>query len=176
MESFLVITALGKDRPGIVDKLSETITNCDCNIVDSRMTVLGGEFAVILLVSGKWNQLAKLEDALQNLRDALDLTITSKRTETGEKATNLMPYTVEVISIDHPGIVYELAHFFSKQNINIQELNTTRYSAAHTGTPMFAVHIIANIPADTHVATLRDEFLDFCESQNMDATIEPMKP
>lgn len=176
MESFLVITALGRDKPGIVDKLSEAVTNCDCNIVDSRMTVLGGEFAVILMVSGKWNQLAKLEDGLQSLRDSLELTITSKRTEPGEPATDLMPYTVEVISIDHPGIVYELAHFFSKRNINIQELNTTRYSAAHTGTPMFALHISANIPADTHVATLRDEFLDFCESQNMDATIEPMKP
>lgn len=176
MESFLVITALGRDKPGIVDKLSEAVTNCDCNIVDSRMTVLGGEFAVILMVSGKWNQLAKLEDALQGLRESLELTITSKRTEPGEPATDLMPYTVEVISIDHPGIVYELAHFFSKRNINIQELNTTRYSAAHTGTPMFALHITANIPADIHVATLRDEFLDFCESQNMDATIEPMKP
>jgi glycine cleavage system transcriptional repressor len=175
MESFLVITALGKDKPGIVDKLSETVTNCSCNIVDSRMTVLGGEFAVILLVSGKWNELAKLEDALQAQREALELTITCKRTEPGEIAKNLMPYSVEVISIDHPGIVYELAHFFSSRNINIQELNTTRYSAAHTGTPMFAVHMTANIPADTHVATLRDDFLDFCESQNMDATIEPLK-
>ncbi|WP_455198951.1 glycine cleavage system protein R [Kaarinaea lacus] len=176
MDSFLVITALGKDRPGIVDKLSEAITSSDCNIVDSRMTVLGGEFAVILLVSGKWNQLAKLEDALHGLRESLELTITSKRTEPSEPGGDLMPYTVEVISIDHPGIVYKLANFFSKRNINIQELNTTRYSAAHTGTPMFALHITANIPSDIHVATLRDEFLDFCESQNMDATIEPMKP
>ena len=176
MESLLVITALGKDKPGIVDKLSEVVKGCECNIIDSRMTVLGGEFAVILMVSGKWNQLAKLEDNLQSLREALELTITCKRTEPGESDKNLMPYSVEVISIDHPGIVYELAHFFSRRNINIQELNTTRYSAAHTGTPMFAVHITANVPGDTHVATLRDEFLDFCESQNMDATIEPMKP
>lgn len=176
MESYLVITALGGDKPGIVDKLSETVTNCSCNIIDSRMTVLGGEFAVILMVAGKWNELAKLEDALNALRDPLELTITCKRTESGETAKNLMPYSVEVISIDHPGIVYELAHFFSSRNINIQELNTTRYSAAHTGTPMFAVHMTANIPADTHVATLRDDFLDFCESQNMDATIEPLKP
>ena len=175
MESYLVITALGKDKPGIVDKLSETITNCSCNIVDSRMTILGGEFAVILMVSGKWNELTKLEDVLQAQRELLELTITCKRTEPDESPKNLMPYSVEVISIDHPGIVYELAHFFSSRNINIQELNTTRYSAAHTGTPMFAVHMTANIPADTHVATLRDDFLDFCESQNMDATIEPLK-
>jgi glycine cleavage system transcriptional repressor len=38
------------------------------------------------------------------------------------------------------------------------------------------MQITANIPAKTHVASLRDEFLDFCESQNLDATIEPIKP
>jgi glycine cleavage system transcriptional repressor len=176
MENYLVITALGEDKPGIVHKLTETVANCSCNVVDSRMTVLGGEFAVILMASGKWNELTKLEDALQALRDPLELTIACKRTEPNKPAKDLMPYSVEVISIDHPGIVYELAHFFSSRNINIQELNTTSYAAAHTGTPMFALHITANIPAETHVSTLRDEFLDFCESQNMDATIEPMKP
>lgn len=176
MENYLVITALGEDKPGIVDKLTETVSSCSCNVVDSRMTVLGGEFAVILMASGKWNELTKLEDALQALRDPLELTITCKRTEPNKPAKDLMPYSVEVISIDHPGIVYELAHFFSSRNINIQELNTTSYAAAHTGTPMFALHITANIPAETRVAPLRDEFLDFCESQNMDATIEPIKP
>ena len=176
MENYLVITALGEDKPGIVHKLTETVASCSCNVVDSRMTVLGGEFAVILMASGKWNELTKLEDALQALREPLNLTIICKRTEPNKPAKDLMPYSVEVISIDHPGIVYELAHFFSSRNINIQELNTTSYAAAHTGTPMFALHITANIPAETHVATLRDEFLNFCESQNMDATIEPIKP
>jgi len=57
MENYLVITALGEDNPGIVHKLTETVTNCSCNVVDSRMTVLGGEFAVILMASGKWNHL-----------------------------------------------------------------------------------------------------------------------
>ena len=176
MESFLVITALGQDKPGIVDKLTENVLDCNCNIVDSRMSVLGGEFAVMLMVSGKWNQLTKLEDALSAAGETLGLAITCKRTEPNKTTTNLMPYSVEVVSIDQPGIVHELAHFFSSRKINIQELNTTQYSAAHTGTPMFAVHLTANIPASLHVAGLRDEFLDFCESQNMDATIEPMRP
>ena len=176
MENYLVITALGEDRPGIVNKLSACVVDCGCNIVDSRMTVLGGEFAVMLLVSGKWNELTRLEDTLKAQRDALDLIITTKRTQPSRLSKDLMPYVVEVISIDHPGIVYQLANFFSTRDINIQEMNTTRYAAAHTGTPMFAMHITANIPAGTHVATLRDEFLDFCEAQNLDATIEPMKP
>ncbi len=176
MKSYLVITALGEDKPGIIDKFSQSVADCGCNVIDSRMTVLGGEFAVLQLVSGKWNELTKLENVLPAVGEPLGLTVICKRTQPIEPSADLMPYTVELISIDHPGIVHELAHFFSSRNINIQELNTTRYAAAHTGTPMFALHITANIPADTHIASLRDEFLDFCETQNMDATIEPMKP
>lgn len=175
MESLLVITALGEDKPGIVDKLSETVMACNCNIIDSRMSALGGEFAVMLMVAGKWNELTKLEDALSVAGETLGLTIACKRTETNKPSTDLMPYSVEVISIDQPGIVHELASFFSSRQINIQELNTTQYAAAHTGTPMFALHLTANIPANLHIAGLREEFLDFCEAQNMDATMEPNK-
>ena len=175
MESLLVITALGEDKPGIVDKLSETVATCNCNIIDSRMSALGGEFAVMLMVGGKWNELTKLEDTLSAASESLGLTIACKRTETGKPSSDLMPYSVEVISIDQPGIVHELARFFSSRKINIQELSTTQYAAAHTGTPMFALHLTANIPSSLHIAGLRDEFLDFCESQNMDATMEPNK-
>ncbi len=176
MESFLVITALGEDKPGIIDKLTETVVECNCNVIDSRMSVLGGEFAIMLMVSGKWNQLAKLEDTVNAASESCGLAIICKRTEPSKPVTDLMPYSIEVISIDQPGIVHELARFFSSRNINIHELNTTQYAAAHTGTPMFALHLTANIPASMHIAGLRDEFLDFCETQNMDATMEPMKP
>jgi glycine cleavage system transcriptional repressor len=115
MDNYLVITALGQDHPGIVDKLSEAVLDSGCNVVDSRMTVLGGEFAVILMVSGKWNELAKLEDSLPALREQLGLMVVAKRTERSQPAADLMPYTVEVIAIDHPGIVFHLARFFSSQ-------------------------------------------------------------
>lgn len=175
MENLLVITAVGKDRPGIVDKLSMAILDCGCNINDSRMTVLGGEFALILLVSGKWNELAKLETQLQGLGDTLSLTITSKRTEPEGHQENLLSYSVDVVSMDHPGIVYKIANFFSSRNINIRELNTNSYAAAHTGTPMFTMSMTVNVPVDIRIATLREDFLDFCDSLNMDAVLEPSK-
>ncbi|MCK5262904.1 MAG: glycine cleavage system protein R, partial [Gammaproteobacteria bacterium] len=52
MNQKLVITALGADRPGIVDELSNTLLTHQLNIEDSRMSVLGGEFAILLLVTG----------------------------------------------------------------------------------------------------------------------------
>lgn len=175
MENLLVITAVGNDRPGIVDNLSMAILDCGCNINDSRMTVLGGEFALILLVSGKWNELAKLENQLPSLGETLTLTVTSKRTEIEDKQPNMLSYTVDVVSMDHPGIVYKIANFFSNKNINIRELNTNSYAAAHTGTPMFTISMIVNIPTDIRIASLREDFLDFCDGLNMDAALEPTK-
>jgi glycine cleavage system transcriptional repressor len=173
--SHLVISALGKDRPGIVNQLSKAIYELDCNISDSRMTVLGGEFAILLMVEGPWNLLAKLEDQVPELQDRLHLTITTRRTEARAGNANLLPYGVDVVSLDHPGIVYSLASFFSDKNINIEDMTTSSYAAAHTGTPMFSVRMSIGIPADIHIAALRDEFMDFCDSMNIDAVLEPIK-
>ena len=68
-----------------------------------------------------------------------------------------------------------LANFFASRGISIQELTTNSYAAAHTGTPMFSLHMTINVPAHTLIAALRDEFLDFCEQLNLDAIIEPVK-
>ena len=171
----LVISALGKDRPGIVDKLARAIYELDCNISDSRMTVLGGEFAILLLVEGPWNLLAKLEDQVPEMQERLGLTITTRQTEQRSDDANLLPYGVDVVALDHPGIVYSLANFFSEKHINIEDMTTGSYAAAHTGTPMFSVRMSIGIPANIHIAGLRDEFMDFCDSMNLDAVLEPIK-
>jgi len=174
-KNFLVISALGPDHPGIVDTLSGAILDHGCNIVDSRMTVLGGEFAILLMVEGPWNTLAKVEGALPELENELGMTIIAKRTEGRAQGQNLLPYAVEVVALDHPGIVKKLASFFSQRNINIEDLSTTSYAAAHTGTPMFAVNMTVAIPSNLHLGTLRDEFMEYCDSLNLDAVLEPIK-
>ncbi|VAW83230.1 Glycine cleavage system transcriptional antiactivator GcvR [hydrothermal vent metagenome] len=175
MNNQLVIAALGEDRPGLVDRLSGWVTDSGCNIADSRMTVLGGEFAVLLLVTGNWNNLAKLENQCDSMQEQLGMTLHIKRTEPRSATGDFLPYGVDVVSLDHPGIVHNLANFFSQRNINIQDLSTSTYAAAHTGTQMFAVHMALDVPASIHIATLREEFLDFCDRLNLDAVIEPVK-
>lgn len=173
--SHLVISAVGADKPGIVNDLAESILDAGCSIEDSRMAVLGGEFAVILMVSGNWSTVAKLESALPALQQRLEMTITARRTEHRRGARNLLPYVADVVSIDHPGIVYNVANFFSRRNINIEEMTTSSYRAAHTGTPMFAVHMEIGVPTDIHIAELREAFMDFCDERNLDGILEPFK-
>jgi len=175
MNPLLVISALGDDRPGIVNDLSAAILDYGCNIADSRMSVLGGEFALILLVSGNWDSIARLEAALPGLGDRFDMLVTFKRTEKRKSDRPLIPYEVEVVSMDHPGIVHDVADFMSVRNINIETLETETYSAAHTGTPMFSLNMRISIPGDTHIASLREEFGEFCDERNLDTVLEPAK-
>ncbi len=171
----LVLSALGKDRPGIVHELSKAILDCGGNIEDSRMTVLGGEFALMMLVSGPWAAIAKLESRLSGLEQRLALTIVAKHTEPRPARANMVPYVVDVVSMDHPGIVHDVSEFFSSRGINIEDLSTWTYPAAHTGTPMFSLSMTISVPAELHIGQLRSEFTTFCDDLNLDATLEPAR-
>jgi glycine cleavage system transcriptional repressor len=175
MNKHLVISALGKDRSGIVNELSKAVLDCGGNVEDSRMTVLGGEFALILLVSGNWSAIAKLEHQLPVLEKKLELTLLARHTEPRSVRANMMPYTVDVVTMDHSGIVHDIAEFFAARQINIEEMSTWTYPAAHTGTAMFSMSMTVSIPASLNIGRLRQEFTEFCDSLNLDATLEPAR-
>ncbi|MDX8399706.1 MAG: ACT domain-containing protein [Gallionellaceae bacterium] len=120
--NFLVITASGEDKVGLVDHLSCKIAESGCSIEESRMAVLGGQFALIMLLSGPWNALSKLEGQMESLGEQLGLTIIYKRTQKRERTQAAIPYTVDVVAMDHPGIVRGLSAFFSKNNMALCDL------------------------------------------------------
>nr|VFK41259.1 MAG: glycine cleavage system transcriptional repressor [Candidatus Kentron sp. SD]VFK46978.1 MAG: glycine cleavage system transcriptional repressor [Candidatus Kentron sp. SD]VFK79941.1 MAG: glycine cleavage system transcriptional repressor [Candidatus Kentron sp. SD] len=175
METNFVLSALGEDRPGIVSELSQVIFDCGGNIKDSRMSVLGSEFAIIMLIVGNWSAIAKIESALPRMVNKLKLTVQSKRTTPRENTQNLIPYGVEVIAVDHPGILKDVANFFSQRTIGIEDLYTIAYPAPHTATPMSSLHMTVGVPADMAIAALRGDFMDFCDDLNLDAMLAPVK-
>lgn len=172
--NYLVISSIGSDKPGIVNELAKACSANQCNIVDSRMTVLGGEFAIIMMVSGSWDAIGRLESNLPAISRELDLTTTVKHTKQRSASKSLI-YNVNVVALDNPGIVHEISQFFSTRNINIDDLQTGTYSAPHTGTQMFNLSMMIRLSEDTHIASLREEFLDFCDELNLDAIIEPQR-
>jgi len=175
MKKYFVISVLGKDRPGIVNELSKSILDCGCNIENSRMMVLGGEFSLILMVSGHWGAITRLERQLPVMEKNLELTVHARHTEPRAGTQDMMPYTVDVVAMDHPGIVHDVAEFFASRGINIEEMSTWTYPAAHTGTPMFSLNLIVSIPSAVHIGRLRDEFTGFCDNRNLDALMEPAR-
>ncbi len=155
--------------------ISKVILSCGGNIEESRMTTLGSEFAVLMLVSGNWHTLDRLERGLDKIRGDDNLTFAIR--PTGERPTrdDLMPYVVDVISLDQQGIVFNLANFFAARKIEIADVATRRYAAAHTGSPMFAVQASVNVPSNVNLAQLREEFADLCDRMNLDGILEPVK-
>lgn len=175
MDKLLAITAIGADRTGLVRDLSQAVSKAGGSILQSRMTTLGQEFAMLVLVSANWHTIKKVNEALSELHENSDLTITTRETEPRPKPAPAAPYNVDIVAIDQEGIVAGLAAFFAAREIEIADLNTRQYNAAHTGAAMFSVQMAINVPAAIHLAALREEFHEFCEEQNLDAIIEPIQ-
>ena len=171
-DNYLVISAQGKDRPGIVNTLSKAALDSGCNITNSRMAVLGGEFALILLINGNAEAIAAMHQRLPDLEQELQLTITARSTTPRAAEQRCIPYRVEVVAMDHPGIVHPITEFFSRQKINIEELETETYAAPHTGTTMFALWMTVAVPNSISISQLRETFIEFCDDLNVDASFE----
>ena len=175
MKELIVISAIGSDRTGLVLDVSKAILECGGNILESRMTALGSEFAVLLLVSGHWHTLTKLESEFKKLSEAANLTISIRRTTERPARPDVLTYSVDAVCLDQPGVLYNLAGFFSTRGIDIGDVSTRKFNAIHTGASMFAVQLIIHVPSKIQIASLREEFMELCDRMNLDAILEPFK-
>ncbi|MCH8140611.1 MAG: glycine cleavage system protein R [Proteobacteria bacterium] len=163
-----VISTIGDDRPGIVNELTKVVLDLNISVEDSRMTVLGGEFAVLMSVTGSEAALATMEVKLTEFCEATGLVHLFRPTQDRDAIKQAIPYQVTVVAMDHPGIVHNIAAFFSSQEINIRDLKTETQRAPHTGTPIFNLILTVEIPAGVKVNELRREFEEFCAERDLD--------
>ncbi len=171
----LLISAIGSQDGRLLPLLTRRVTDSGCNMLESRCAALGAEFVISALAAGPWDAIAKLEGALARLQRDESVEIHVKRTSARPMSSNLLPYLVEVVSADRPGILHQLSDFFARRAIQIEHLASSRYSASLTGAEMFSANLTIGIPSDTHIASLRDEFLEFCDTMNLDAILDPVK-
>jgi glycine cleavage system transcriptional repressor len=158
----------------MVHELTRVISDCGGNIAESRMAALGSEFAMLLLVNGNWHAGPhRIRAHAAGRNRGSDGACEAHRARAAR--ADMLPYSVDIVSLDQTGIVAGLSGFFSGRGIDISEVSTRSYAAAHTGAPMFAVQMIINVPGKLQVAQLREDFMDFCDSLNLDAILEPVK-
>lgn len=171
-ESKAVIATLAEDRPGLVSELSAVVHGLGLNIEDSRMTVLGGEFAVLMSVAGDESALAALESQLAEKAAGDGFVYLFRRTADRSAAEHRL-FTVTVESMDHPGIVSGVTRFFSERGVNIRELNTDTERAAHTGAPVFNLTMEIEVSSTQEVDELQEAYASFCEAEGLDGELEP---
>jgi glycine cleavage system transcriptional repressor len=174
-ENYLLINAFATQARSPLVAITKRITDCGCNLAETRVAAIGSDVSVLVLALGPWDAIAKLESALSRLEREEQLRLVHFRTGPKPSQTNLLPYVVEVVAADKPGILFQIAEFFQQHSISIEQLQSTRYRAMQTGADMFSAQITVGIPANTHIAALRDDFLEFCDGLNLDAIMDPMK-
>ncbi len=172
----LVITVAGQDRLELIEELTRIIKECKCHILESRMTELGTEFGAHLLVDGNWNHIVKLETALEVMGTRNRIKVNTLRAkESHPEDEGVIPYGVDIFANDQIDNIYELVSFFTKRGIKILDVSTSRYPAPYSNTPLLVARMIVKIPVAIRIVSLRDEFLEFCDQQNLDAILEPVK-
>lgn len=177
MKAYLLLTATGVDRPGLVDELSEHLAGRDINIESSRMAVLGGEFAMIVLASGDEAEVDKLAAYPADLARSTGLQVTLKRAEPPEARVTpaCLPYRIVTAGMDHPGIVHDISKLLHGFNVNIEIMDTNVSPAPVSGAPMFTMEAIISVPADVKIKALRQALVSLGDDLNMDIEFEPME-
>ena len=169
--SYLVFTAVGPDRPGLVNAVSAAIHGARANLEDSRMAILGGEFALILLVSGAPDALAAVKQAGARLESELGLRCILKETTTPSGLGVHLLYRLRVTGVDRPGIVQTIASLLAARGVNLASLESRVSYAPLSGTPMFVLEADLQIPSRLDLSGLRNELAARCEEENLDLVL-----
>jgi glycine cleavage system transcriptional repressor len=167
-KNHLILTAVGPDQVGLVEKISEFIARHSSNIEDSKMAVFCGEFALIILISGDGGNLHKIANHYRELEIETGLAIAIKTPTSRKPAESFLPYTLTASCMDHPGIVYQISGILSSLGINIESMETKTYAAPVSGTPIFRLEANISIPTRININSLRERFAAIQKEENID--------
>jgi len=157
MPQHLVVTAIGADRTGIVSKLARLVTDCNCNIVDSRMAVLGNEFTFLMLLSGDLSAIGRIEHLLPSLGLELDLLTMTKRTSGHRMQPVSARYVLEYKGPDKVGTLGAISSLLADHQVYIGALRTETHSDENSGRPLHFCEMTLELPAGADPMLIRRE-------------------
>jgi len=170
-QHFLVITALGADRPGIVNTITRHVSSCGCNIEDSRLAMLGEEFTFIMLLSGSWNAITLIESTLPLKGAELDLLIVMKRTAARPRPAMPATVWVQVEVPDSPHLIERFTALFDTFQMNIAELVSRTQPGDATRAAQLFIQITAHSPASQDASNIDQAFKALCTELNAQGSI-----
>jgi glycine cleavage system regulatory protein len=167
MDTHLVLAVIGRDRPGLVNAMSEVITAGGGNWLDTRMASFAGQFAGILHVSVPTAKADALIASLKSL-DAQGLKFIVEKTSDTASGVTGQAMTLELVGADRPGIVRDLSRVLSAQRVSICELETERVAGSFSGEPMFKARARLQLPEGLSEATLRQSIESLANEMMVD--------
>lgn len=172
---YLVITAQASQEIDIWQKITKIAGDAGCHIANTQGHKVAAENALTALISGNWNTIAKFETAINNAASDGKLLVTMQRSKPIADQMHLLPYSVQVISLDKPGILHQLCEFFGEHETTVEKLQFDSYPSNATNAQMFLLNASLGVPSLTNIGELREEFMVFCDELNIDGIIEPEK-
>ena len=176
MRRWFALSAIGRDRPGIVADLAGLIYECDCNLEDSSMTVLGSEFAVLLLLSCEGDDVERrLSAGCKRLEWEKRLTVFFRPLE-GDGPPRLSgtpgaPMECAVTGVDKAGIVARVARVLADHGVNITALSTQSRPEPESGTPIYTMRIQMIVPRIVDRQALRVQLERVAAELRVDLTL-----
>jgi glycine cleavage system regulatory protein len=155
MNSALVMTVIGMDRPGLIESIARLIAEHGGNWLESRMCRLGGEFAGILRVDVPQGT-KTLMDSLQALQEQ-GITVIVHPDQPAPGITPAKTASLSLIGQDRPGIIHQISAALAHQDINVEELETECSSAPMSGETIFRAVARLQIPETCVISELRRE-------------------
>lgn len=166
----LVLTLIGPDRPGLVEMVAEPVAAHGGSWVESRMAQLAGQFAGILRVEVPDDRAAALVTALRGL-EAKGLRLVVEATPRPPEARERRPLDLDLVGLDRPGIVKEIARVLADGGVNIEELVTDRVDAPMSGERLFRTRAHLSVPRGTDAAKLRTALEKVASDLSVEVTL-----
>lgn len=165
----LSMAAIGRDRPGIVAAVTKVLFEQGCNLADCSMTVLSGQFAMILLLNAPDAFVrADLEEALKLVGAELDLSIMVSEPHGGGAQPSGRPYVISVYGSDRPGIVHRVAAELASRQVNVTDL-----MSRIVGDGVYTVVLDVDLPDDLDPEQFGSELRSVAGELGVDVSFRP---
>ncbi|MFY9487845.1 MAG: ACT domain-containing protein [Solirubrobacterales bacterium] len=169
------VAVVGRDQPGIAAAITQALHSAGANIEDSRMTILGGQFAIMMLISlASDADVEALRGDLETVRSSMNLeaAVLSEIEETGAAAIPEPTHVLTVYGADHPGIVSAVCAALAAQSVNIDDLATRVVGAEDA--PVYTMICELTLPEGLNPDVLTADLVRVGEAQGVEVVLREL--
>jgi len=170
----LVLTVIGRDKPGLVELLSQTVAVHEGNWLESRMSRLAGEFAGIVRVNVPEACSLALTEALEEL-EPKGLRVMVARSEIPVVGLGLRAIRLELVGGDRPGIIRDVSQALARRDVNVDELDTECSPAPMAGGMLFKATAHLRVPPEVDLEQLRRDLEEIAQDLMVDITLDDLE-
>jgi glycine cleavage system transcriptional repressor len=171
------LTVIGRDRPGIIAQVTEILYRLGCNIADSSCTLLGGQYAMIMIVSHP--TIASKEEMAAHFAPLEQVKLSAFVRKIDEESFRCVGIGGEICMIsvygaDRPGIVYRVTRELAERKVNITDLNSKLVGSE--ARPVYVMMLEAVLPEGVEEEEIKRVMKELQGELKVDITVRSITP